>query len=112
MKIELSLVMIIVNNGYSEEVMELAKSLGAKGGTIFSAFGSAKESDENLYGIKINKDKEIILITVLREMADKILEGLYQSFGLFSKAQGIAFTLPIEEASSNLLNQYIIQEKE
>ena len=56
------LVLVIVNNGFSELVMEVARDCGAKGGTIINARGTAREEAEKLYNITISPEKEIVMI--------------------------------------------------
>lgn len=99
------LVMSIVNSGYSDKVMDIARKLGARGGTILNASGSATVGAEKLYGLAINPEKEIVMILVSNEIANDLLNLLYKEVGSDSEAQGIAFTLPVEEATSNLAKQ-------
>lgn len=106
MENKIALIIVIVNSGYSEKVMEVAKAHGAKGGTIFNAAGSASLEVEKLYGITINPEKEVILILVSVDLTNKLLKAFYENVGSSSPAQGIAFTLPVDEATSNLVNQY------
>lgn len=100
------LIMVIVNSGYSEKVMDLAKTCGAKGGTIFNASGSVSVDAEKLYGISINPDKEVVMILVSNTLTNDLLNTLYDQVGMNSEAQGIAFSLPVDETTSNLTNQY------
>lgn len=109
MENKIVLVMSIVNSGYSEKVMDLARQLGARGGTILNASGSASIGAEKLYGISINPEKEIVMILVSNTIAKNLLNILYQEVGSNSEAQGIAFTLPVDEATSNLTQQIITE---
>lgn len=106
MENKIVLVISIVNSGYSEKVMEIGKNIGVRGGTIFNAAGSVGVDAEKLYGISINPEKEIVLILVSKEIADQLLKALYENLGSDSPAQGIAFTLPVDESSTNIQNQY------
>ncbi|CCY07717.1 MAG: hypothetical protein MRZ09_02860 [Coprobacillus sp.] len=99
------LVMSIVNNGFSDKVMDIARKLGARGGTILNASGSASVDAEKLYGITINPEKEVVMILVSNDIVKDLLNLLYQEVGSDTEAQGIAFTLPVDEATSNLTKQ-------
>ena len=112
MNIKLYNIVSIVNEGYSELVMETAKELGAKGGTIIQAVGSATEEARKLYGIGIQPEKEIVLIIVKDNMVQPILNKLYDKAGNETKAKGIFFTLPVEHASDNIINQYKVIKKD
>ena len=58
MDIKLYNIVAIVNEGFSDLVMEIAKDEGARGGTIISANGSVTEEATKLYGIGIHPEKE------------------------------------------------------
>ncbi len=106
MDIKLFNVIGIVNEGYSELVMEVAKECGARGGTIIPANGSVSQEAMKLYGIGIHPEKEIVMILVKDDLAPKILDKLYDKAGSGTDAMGIFFTLPVSHASENILNQY------
>lgn len=89
-------ILTVVNAGYSDAVMETAKSLGAGGGTVIHARGTASRDAEKLFGITIQPEKEIVMCVVPRHLADGILHGLYKSVGLGTPGGGISFTLPID----------------
>ena len=105
-------IVAIVNAGFSDLVMDIAKDGGAKGGTIIPANGSVSDAAQKLYGIGIHPEKEIVLILVVEEMVKKILEKLYDKAGSGSDATGIFFTLPVKHASENLIEQYKKKPKE
>lgn len=87
----------IVNEGYSEQAMETAKQLGARGGTVISARGTASKDAEKIFNISIQPEKEIVMIIVPSKIKDSILRGLYNVVGSGSLAQGIAFALPVDD---------------
>ena len=91
-------VMAIVNNGFAEEAMEAAKACGARGGTILNARGTMSKDAEKTFGITIQPDKEIVMILVQDELTDGILKGLYNAIGTSTKARGIVFAIPVDEA--------------
>ena len=86
----------IVNSGYSETVMDAAKKLGARGGTVINARGTANKDAETFFGITIQPEKEIVMILVPSHLKDDILHAIYKEAGLDSAGQGIAFALPVD----------------
>ncbi|MBR6071209.1 MAG: hypothetical protein IKP77_00070 [Acholeplasmatales bacterium] len=106
MNIKLFNIVGIVNEGYSDLVMDVAKDCGARGGTIIPANGSVTADATKLYGIGIHPEKEIVLILVNEKLVDDMLNKLYDKVGSNSEAMGIFFTLPVTHASDNLLKQY------
>jgi len=91
------LIMVIVNKGYTDLVMESALDSGARGGTILNARGTGNSQIEEFYGVQIKPDKEIVMIVVANEIKDKILESIGKAAGLNTKGQGIAFALPVSD---------------
>ena len=85
----------IVNSGYSEAVMDAAKKLGARGGTIMNARGTANKEAEKFFNITIPPEKEIVMILVPSALKEDILHALYKQVGLDTPGQGIAFALPV-----------------
>ena len=87
----------IVNNGFSETVMETARACGAKGGTILHGRGTISKEAEKFFNVTIQPDKEIVMILAQNELIDNILQGLYKAIGFSTEAQGIAFALPVDD---------------
>lgn len=96
-KTNYELVLCIVNAGFSEMVMDAAKEVGARGGTVIHARGTANREAEQFFNITIQPDKEIVLILVPANIKDTVLHALYQSVGLKTAGQGIAFSLPVDD---------------
>ena len=91
------MVLCIVNAGYSEVVMDAAKEVGARGGTVIHARGTANKEAEQFFHITIQPDKEIVMILFPAEIKDTVLHAVYQSAGLKTEGQGIAFSLAVDE---------------
>ena len=89
----------IVNAGYAEEAMDVARKNGARGGTILNARGVAREKEAAFFGITIHAEKEILMLVVEKDIRDDILNALYKEMGMDKKAQGIAFSLPVSDAA-------------
>lgn len=87
----------IVNNGFSDEVMDAAREFGARGGTVIRARGTANQEAEKIFNIAIQPEKEIVMILVDSAIKNDILHALYKKVGLKSPGQGIAFSLPVED---------------
>ena len=89
----------IVNSGYAEEVMDVARENGARGGTILNARGSAGEEAAAFFGISLHSEKEILMMVVDKDIRDNILNAIYKQMGMGKKAQGIAFSLPVSDVA-------------
>lgn len=89
----------IVNSGFAEDVMEVAKACGVRGGTIVSGRGVAREEAAAFFGITIHEEKEILMMVVETEIRDAVLSAIYREMGMAKKAQGIAFSLPVTDVA-------------
>jgi nitrogen regulatory protein PII len=96
MKTKHEAIFCIVNSGYSELVMDAAKKLGARGGTVISARGTANKDAETFFHITIQPEKEIVMILVPTKIKDDVLHALYKEAGLDTPGQGIAFAMPVD----------------
>ena len=94
------LVVCIVNAGYSQNVMEAARSAGAQGGTIVRGRGSANPEAEEFFHITVQPDKEIVFILVPKGIKDEVIRTIYQKCGLADNAQGFAFSLPVNRTTT------------
>ena len=92
------MILCVVNAGFSDEVMDAAREAGARGGTIIHARGTANKEAEAFFGITIQPDKDVVMLIVPASIKDGVLHAIYQSAGLKSEGQGIAFSLPVSKA--------------
>lgn len=90
------LILCIIDEGYSDVVMDAAKSAGATGGTVMHAKGTANKEAEAYFHITIQPNKEIVMILVPSDIRDKVLHALYTQAGLNTMGHGIAFALPVD----------------
>lgn len=111
MKYAYEMIMCIVNAGFSDEVMKVAKEQGAKGGTVINAKGTANPDAEKFFNITVQPEKEIVLIVVPTELKTNLLKAIYTQVGLDSPGQGIAFSMPIDKAVG-LEKETIIKQKQ
>ena len=89
----------IVNSGFADDVMEIAKENGARGGTILNARGVAGQEAAAFFGITLHQEKEILMMVVEKAVRDDILNAIYKQMGMAKKAQGIAFSLPVSDVA-------------
>ena len=89
----------IVNSGFAEDVMDVAREQGVRGGTILNARGVVNEDAAAFFGITIHHEKEILMMVVEKSIRDNVLNALYKSMGMAKKAQGIVFALPVSDVA-------------
>lgn len=91
-----SLLMITVNQGYSEDVMTAAKDAGAMGGTIVHALQLGTEEPMKRWGISVLPEKEIIYILVELEKKIGIMKAVSENCGLNTEARGMIVSIPVD----------------
>ncbi|MDD3207376.1 MAG: P-II family nitrogen regulator [Erysipelotrichia bacterium] len=91
------LIICIVNNGFTDLVMDAARKEGARGGTIFHGRGTGNPEMEKFFGISISPEKEIVIILVEAEIKEAVLKAVNKAAGLETNGKGIAFSLPVSD---------------
>ena len=89
----------IVNAGFAEDAMDVAREQGVRGGTILNARGVARANEAAFFGISIHHEKEILMMVVEKSIRDNVLNALYKEMGMAKKAQGIVFALPVSDVA-------------
>ena len=93
------LIMVIMNEGYSDTVMDAARSAGAGGGTVLHAKGTGTAIAEKFYGISLAEEKEMVFIVTRAEDKRAIMEGVTEKAGLNTPARAVSFSLPVSETA-------------
>lgn len=93
-----NLILISVNQGYADAVMQTAKKAGATGGTVIRGRLAGAEMLEQLAVIDSHEEKEIISILAPAIRCDQIMSAVNKEFGLRSEAKGIVCAVPVEKA--------------
>lgn len=92
------LIITIVNRDFADEVMEAARSKGARGGTIINARGTAGEVEKQ-FNISIQPEKELVMIVASHDIKSAIMEEITLKAGLNTEGKGIIFSIPVESAA-------------
>ena len=90
------LIVVAVQNGYSSEVMDAARHAGAGGGTLIHAATLDNRKAEQLIGVTLQKETEILLILTKKEGRNAIMEAIRDAVGLKTDAGGVLFSLPVD----------------
>ena len=92
---EYELLVAIANQGCIDTVMDVARSVGAGGGTVIHAKGTGMETAEKFLGVSLAAEKEIILIVTRKKQKNAIMKAMMEQTGLDSKEKTIIFSLPV-----------------
>ncbi len=90
-----ALIVVIVERGKADAVVEAARKHGAAGATVLFARGTGTEEHQNLFRINIDTMKEVVLILVKKTSVDSIVNAITEAGRLTEPGTGILFTLPV-----------------
>ena len=93
------LIVVILNQGYVDLVMDAARDAGAYGGTVIHAKGTGMEQAEKFMGVSLAAEKEMIFIVAKKEQKNQIMQAIMEKAGLDSKAKSIVFSLPVTDTA-------------
>jgi len=86
---------VVVDRGMGEDVMEIARKAGVRGGTIMHGRAAGAEYTQKIFGMEIEPEKELVLILIPDELVDKVADTLYQELHLEEPGKGILFVEPV-----------------
>ncbi len=93
------LIIVILNEGYSDTVMDAARSAGATGGTVLHAKGTMKTQSEKFFGVSLAEEKDMIYIVSSAEKKSDIMRAISNFAGTDTECGAFCFSLPITEVA-------------
>ena len=92
-----AMILVTINQGYSDAVMNTARGSGATGGTIFKRSRARSPGKSAvIFGITIQEEQEIVAIVVPKDKKTEIMQAISSAHGMDSPAHGVAFSLPVD----------------
>ena len=95
-EIKYSMIVTLVNQGFSDAVMDAARAAGAGGGTIIHTRQAFNEDTVKHWGIEVHDEKEIVLIIADTENKTSIMQAIVEKCGIKTDAKGIVLSLPVD----------------
>ena len=93
------LIIVIAEQGYTNIIMDAARTAGAYGGTVVHAKGTGMEAAEKFMGVSLAAEKEMVFIVTRTEQKNAIMQAIMKEAGLDSKAKSIVFSLPVTDTA-------------
>lgn len=97
-KADLSLILIAVNQGHTDAVMDTAREAGARGGTIIRARWAGPEEEGKFHGISVQPEKEIIAIVASGDQRKTIMEMVNKKHGVKTEAGAVITSVGIDHS--------------
>lgn len=95
--IEYNLIITIVDRGFADQVVDAARDVGARGGTVFYARGTGINEVEKFFAMTIQPEKEVVMTIVKKENTQRVMSGIVEAAGLKTKGRGLSFAMPISD---------------
>ncbi len=92
-----SLILVVVNQGYTEEVMNTARAAGARGGTVLRSRWAGEGDAASLYGMALQEEVEMIAIVTTGEKRNVIMETIQKKHGRDSEAGAMICSIGLEQ---------------
>ena len=99
MDFEHELIIVILNEGYSDFVMDAARAAGAGGGTVLHAKGPGGTRGEKFFSVSLADEKDMIYIIAHKDEKAAIMRSINEQAGPGSRAGAICFSLPISSVA-------------
>lgn len=93
---EYCLIVTAMQKGFAEEAMEAARAAGAAGGSVLTAATLGDKKAEQLIGVTLQKETDVLLILAKNDGKDAITEAILKKVGLKTDGGGVVFTLPVD----------------
>ena len=91
-----SLILILVNQGFTGPVMETAKKAGARGGTIIRGRWVGEEQTAQLRGLASQSEKEMLFIVAPKEIRNQVMDAVNSTHGVQTEAGALVCSLGID----------------
>ncbi|MBQ3825742.1 MAG: transcriptional regulator [Spirochaetaceae bacterium] len=92
-----TMITVIVNKGYADDVMAAARSAGAGGGTVVNARGTARETDARFFGMHIVPEKDMLIMVVPADKKKAVINAIENVKCLKEPGMGIAYSSAVED---------------
>ena len=92
------LIVIVANEGRTDQVMNAARAAGATGGTVLHGKGTGSQN-KKFYNVSIAAEKEVILMVAQNDRKAAIMQSVLHHAGPDSEAGAILLSLPVSEVA-------------
>lgn len=90
-------ILAAVAGGFSEEVVEAARSAGARGGTIMKGMRDTSHEISESLGMPLMDEQDFVLILVSREIKNEVMNAITAKCGINTEAHGIVSAFALDE---------------
>jgi len=96
-KVMHQVIMVIVEKGKADEVMDSANQAGGKGGTVLNARGSGLHETKKFFSMEIEPEREIVMIIAETEKVEAITSAIRRDLHMDSPGHGLLFVQNVNQ---------------
>ncbi len=93
-----NLIVVIVEKGNGEHVVEAANKAGSRGATIINGRGSGIHETSKLFAMDIEPEKEIVMIISQSSLTEKIVSSIRKDIKIDEPGKGVIFVQEVNKA--------------
>ncbi|WP_279117721.1 P-II family nitrogen regulator [Fusobacterium varium] len=93
-----NLIVVIVEKGNGEHVVEAANKVGSRGATIINGRGSGIHETSKLFAMDIEPEKEIVMIISQGSLTEKIVSSIRKDIKIDEPGKGVIFVQEVNKA--------------
>ena len=93
---EYSLILVTVNQGGTDRLMQTACAAGATGGTVIRGRWVGAQRLEQFHGVSLQDEKEAVLIACARDRRNDIMDAITRNHGAHTDEQALLCALPVD----------------
>ena len=90
-------IIVIVDEGEAERVMDAAQGAGAQGGTVIQAHGAGEYETKRVFNMEIEPEKDVVLILSSENSTDNIVDAISSEMKLEEPNSGVLFVTDLSE---------------
>ncbi len=93
-----NLIIVVVEKGNGENVVEAANKAGSRGATIINGRGSGIHETSKLFAMAIEPEKEIVMIISQSSLTEKIVSSIRKDINIDEPGRGVIFVQEVNKA--------------
>ncbi|MEJ6468289.1 P-II family nitrogen regulator [Fusobacterium ulcerans] len=93
-----NLIVVIVEKGNGEHVVEAANKAGSRGATVINGRGSGIQETSKLFAMDIEPEKEIVMIISQSSLTEKIVSSIRKDLNIDEPGRGVIFVQEVNKA--------------
>lgn len=90
------LIVAVVNQKYTDKVLESSRAAGATGATILHTRSVSNQQAEQLIGTTFSQETDTVALLTSYEFKAKIMEAIRDTAGLKTEGGAVIFSLPVD----------------